>query len=522
MKRLDFKSIERLWPDGILFSFLLVLLFLISLVCFCNIYPEGDVMEHIKASFKVYSGQIPYKDFFEHHHPLLWYLMGRFVALFEGKGNVVIYVVDYVTFLFFLIGVYYIYRIMKEFICGRTGALLSVLFILCPGIMLFYIYFKPDNYMLTCISAGLFYFFLYLRDHKRFDLVVSYFLFWLAFMFLQKALLFYPVLGAVSLYMLYKKEIAYKDFLVSVIAPVVLTVLFVSWIFQLGIWDIYWKSNFVFNTYMREYMGEQAVNRSWFLARVFFGIGVFSSVCLFVCMNKYFKILSFVFLLSLVFNLFYFAPHVYYHYYAFYFAVPVAVAGILKIADSNKLLKIIVMLQSLVYVGYIVYYVAYDIRVGYIRQSKPYSILDRLQTNINKCDYVYFPSSYLYNKDLGYYWFLHGQLDVIGEKIGIKSIENINELIENKKPKIILVKDIYERYENIRGNKVLVHEFDIDMIERFYDEVEIENNFKELLNDEMFSSKFRDRGAIYILKQEYWKTNCKYNMKNKEWEYEEN
>ena len=522
MKKIDFKSILRLWPDGVLFSVLLGLLFLISLVCFCNIYPEGDVMEHIKASFKVYNGKIPYKDFFEHHHPLLWYMMGWFVALFEGMGDVVVYVVDYVTFLFFLIGVYYIYRIMNEFICGRTGALLSVLFILCPGIMLYYIYYKPDNFMFTCISAGLFYFFLYLREHKRFDLVVSYFLFWLAFMFLQKAVLFYPVLGAVSLYMLCKKEIAYKDFLLSIIAPIVLSGLFVLWIFHLGIWDVYWKSNFAFNSSMRVYMGEFAINKPWFLAKIFFGIGLFSVVCLFVYMNKYFRILSLFFVFNLAVNLFYISPYVYYYYLSYCFAVCVAVAGILKIAETNKLLKIIVVLQSLIYIGCIAYYVAYDVRVGYIKQSKPYSKKERLETSINMCDFVYFPSKYLYNKDLGYYWFLLGHVDVFAEKVGLKPVENINELIESKKPKIIFVKDIYDRYEKLKGNKVLVHEFDMDMIERFYDKVEFENIFNEIMHLEAISAKQKEIGSIYLLKQEYWKTNCKYNIKNKEWEYEEN
>ncbi len=522
MKKFDLKSILKLWPDGVLFSFLLVLLFLVSLVCFYNIYPEGDVMEHIKASFKVYNGQIPYKDFFEHHHPLLWYMMGWFVALFEGMGDVVVYVVDYVTFLFFLIGVYYIYRIMNEFICGRTGALLSVLFILCPGIMLYYIYYKPDNFMFTCISAGLFYFFLYLRDHKRFDLVVSYFLFWLAFMFLQKAVLFYPVVGGVSLYMLYKKEIAYKDFLLSVVAPIVLSGLFVLWIFHLGIWDVYWKSNFAFNSYMRVYMGEFAINKPWFLAKIFFGIGLFSVVCLFVCMNKYFRILSLVFVFNLAVNLFYISPYVYYYYLSYCFAVPVAVGGILKIAETNKLLKIIVMLQSLIYIGCIAYYVFFDIRVGYIRQSNSYSKLERLQTDINRCDFVYFPSKYLYNKDLGYYWFLLGHVDVFGERVGIKPVENINKLIIDKMPKVIAVKDVYDRYEKIKGNEVIVHKFDIDMIERFYDKIEINSEFKEVYSLSAFSDYSKKMLNIYVLKPEYWKTNCKYNVKTKEWLYEEN
>ena len=121
---------------------------------------------------------------------------------------------------------------------------------------------------------------------------------------------------------------------------------------------------------------------------------------------------------------------------------------------------------------------------------------------------------------MGYYWFLLGQLDVIGERVGIKPVEDINKLIIDKKPKIIFVKDIYDRYERIKGNKVLVHEFDMDMIERFYDKIETNNEFKEVYSVSAFSDYSKKMLNIYVLKPEYWKTNCKYNVKTKEWLYE--
>ena len=32
----------------------------------------GDDLEHIHASWLVWQGYIPYTDYFEHHHPLMW------------------------------------------------------------------------------------------------------------------------------------------------------------------------------------------------------------------------------------------------------------------------------------------------------------------------------------------------------------------------------------------------------------------------------------------------------------------
>ncbi len=522
MKGINIKNKIYLLPDIALFFTLLFVLFLISLVCFCNIYPEGDVMEHIKASFKVYKGEVPYRDFFEHHHPLLWYLMGWFVALFEGMGNIIVYIADYVTFLFFLIGVFYIYKIMNEFICGRTGALLSALFILCPGTMLYYIYFKPDNYVTTCISAGLYYFFRYIRDIKRRDLVVSYFLFWLAFMFLQKAILFYPAIGVVSLFFLYKKEIMYKDFLISLIAPVLFSIVFIYIWVHLGIFELYWKTNFVFNTYMREYMGEYGINKAWHLADIFFYVASFSLLILFCSMNKYYRIMGIVFASQLMFNLFYFSPHVYYYYVPFYFAVPVAVAGVLKISENNKMLKIVVIIQSIIYFLYGAYWFVHDIKVSYANLSHAYDREDYLKNLVNKCDYTFTPYDFVYNKDLGYYWFLLGQSDVIGDKVGIRPIEDINKLIEDKKPKLIYVQNIYERYEKVKGNKVIVHKFDMDMINKFYDRVKDNVLFDELLEMEDFSETYSERAIKYLLKPEFRKDNCKYNPKTRKFEYEQN
>ena len=47
-----------------------------------------------------------------------------------------------------------------------------------------------------------------------------------------------------------------------------------------------------------------------------------------------------------------------------------------------------------------------------------------------------------------YYWNLLGQMDVIGAKVGIRPLMDINHVIESKKPKIINVKPYYDKYPN--------------------------------------------------------------------------
>ena len=166
----------------------------------------------------------------------------------------------------------------------------------------------------------------------------------------------------------------------------------------------------------------------------------------------------------------------------------------------------------------------FDIIIAYKAMSTSYSTDNRLANLVNECDYVYatYNPNFVYNKDLGYYWFLLGQSDVIGDKVGIRPIEDINRLIEDKKPKLIYLKDVYERYEKIKGNEVIVHKFDMDMINKFYDKVKDSVLSEELLKIDMVSKKMKEEESVYLLKPEFRKDNCKYNPKTRKFEYEQN
>ncbi len=121
------------WADLLLFVNLCVVLCLVGWVAVDLQYPEGDVSEHLHASFRVYIGDIPYRDFFEHHHLLLWFLTAPLLGFME-KNSAVLGVMDYLTFLFFVVGLGYIYKIVTTFLFDRTVALASVILLLVPGV----------------------------------------------------------------------------------------------------------------------------------------------------------------------------------------------------------------------------------------------------------------------------------------------------------------------------------------------------------------------------------------------------
>lgn len=63
-----------------------------------------DEREHLYSSFMVYRGFLPYKDFFQHHHPLLWYAFAPFLIFFNNTPYI-----------------WYVMRVFNLFVLLLTG-----------------------------------------------------------------------------------------------------------------------------------------------------------------------------------------------------------------------------------------------------------------------------------------------------------------------------------------------------------------------------------------------------------------
>ena len=58
---------------------------------------NGDNVEHIHSSFMVANGMVPYRDFFQHHNPLMWYMFAPLVKIFE-YNVVILEIVCFISF----------------------------------------------------------------------------------------------------------------------------------------------------------------------------------------------------------------------------------------------------------------------------------------------------------------------------------------------------------------------------------------------------------------------------------------
>ena len=116
-----------------------------------------DHAEHIHAAWLVWQGQVPYRDFFEHHNPLFWYVLAPFVAAFY-KNALVLYAARVVSLGFYIFMLAGFYKLCREFLAvSKTvfGLALLLYFLVYDN---YYLLFElqPDAAMWGCFSGGWF------------------------------------------------------------------------------------------------------------------------------------------------------------------------------------------------------------------------------------------------------------------------------------------------------------------------------------------------------------------------------
>lgn len=460
---------------------------------------NGDNIEHIHSSFLVAEGKVPYRDFFQHHNPLLWYLFAPIARLF-AYNSIIVEVAGLVSLLVFLKSVVYVYRIIDEFFLSRIWAIAGAAVLMVPWVKLYALDFRPDNYMVCALVGGLYYYFCYLKDAQRRRLVAAFALFFLAFLLAQKALFPLAVLGISALYFWSRGQIKGKDMAAALVLPVLGSAAFFLYLFHYDMFELYFRSNYMFNLALAEGFERTRIADAVTNMQVVIVLGGIGILCFWHKPTKFEVIAAALYVTELLQRAFYFSPYSYYYWMLFYFAVLCAAAAArrLKLENTGGLLVVAAGLGWLLY-GAAVFHLAAAKR----SEKQPY-LPEYISRRINPCDYVFNGDGMMYNlfgKDPAYYWQLIGQLDVIGEKTGIKPMPDVNALIEQLKPKFIYGKSYFDKFANEGGRQKIVHYVDREMVEKFYEPTPF--------------------GGVYQLKADYDKRKCRKKEGASEWRYEE-
>lgn len=460
----------------------------------------GDTLEHIHSSWLVYANFIPYKDFFQHHNPLLWYLFAPFVGL-HAQGlddNIITATVVSCSILSSFLNYYILYLITSRFLSNKTGGIIAAAIALTPYVVVSVVNFRPDNFMMTAFFAGLYFYFKHIKEQKISQLSLAMLLFWVSFMFLQKIIFALAVLALITFYLLYKKNIKTEALLYSILLPIVLSLGYAVYLWHHGILETWYRSNFIFNLYIPELFAEERrQGMIWPELRLL----LLGSFCAIICFirkkNIYFNILTILFLTELAQRLLYFSAFAYYFYLLIYLSAILSAMFLEEKIFKKYFALMYVLVAALAFCMYkpAVYEGNLGDRVGRFYEPLNKKIV-RVAT---PCDYVINGDGNLYNlynRDPHYYWNLLGQLDVIGAKVGIHPLMDINKVIATYKPKIIYIAPYKDKYSAERGIEKFVHVPDKKLINKYY-------------------KPFDNSDVIYILKPEFSHIKCEFDYKKR-------
>lgn len=460
---------------------------------------NGDNIEHVHSSFMIATGEVPYRDFFQHHNPLMWYLFAPLVKVFAYDSTVV-EVVCLVSLLVFLKSLVYVYRISADFLSNKFWGLAAAAAVAVPEQKLFAIDFRPDNYMIFALMGGIYYFFLYLNGKKQGHLSVAFVWFFISFLFAQKAVFPLFCLGLCILYFWYKKEIATKALLKALILPLSGAAGFVYYLYHYDMLALYYACNYTFNLNLVEGFDFNRIAAFSPVMVVWMCIGFAGVIAAVAFGNKYWRVLAFLFVAEFLQRRFYFSPYIYYYWLLVYLGVLCGVPLLARLDAENRVVR-------LLFLGGAYFFLLQSVhfhRLKYEeRTTRPY-LPDYIARQINPCDYVFNGDGFMYNlfgKNPSYYWQLIGQLDVIGEKTGIRPQPDMNELIVKVKPKFVYGRSYFNKFAKESGRLKIVHYIDPAIISRFYEPT--------------------GYGNVYRLKPEYDNRRCVKDMDSGKWQYQD-
>jgi len=390
-----------------------------------------DEREHLTASFYVYSGQVPYRDFFEHHHPLLWYIFAP-VLNFCDNTPYIWYIIRTYALLWIFLNCIVVYKLSQLIAQNKGFSILAVLFSVAPHcIYVTNIAFRPDGFMSLFLLIGVYFFLKYLQSKRYLMLQMAIISFFISFMFLQKVLIFLFFIALLMLLLVYKKEVKIKDILISSIVPLSIYLGYIFYMYQIGALKDYWELNFLLNI-KAHYVFTYPISHT-----VYFYIA--NAVALYILFTKQPNILQYIAFLAVSFSFILFFLGTFEHYWIplySYFAI-VCAYMINRLKDKWRVCAmVIITICTLIDDAFGLYgQKTFPYLQFYVEQSK--TVLRVAKKN----DYILGDLKVIggLRQDVaGYYWFGRDYMGLIDNHyFNRHPLPDANKLLKEKKPKIL-------------------------------------------------------------------------------------
>ena len=407
---------------------------------FCG-FQVVDEFEHLHASWLVSIGKAPYREFFEHHNPLLWYLSAPIVSLFYDNV-IVFYVMRGISVAASIVTMRYMYKIVLFFgnrLCGWWAVVLY----LGNLITVYNFYqFRPDVFMNLCFVAGVYYWFCYLKDKRTINLVYSFLAWTVSTLFLQKISLMLGIVQVIILWQLLRKQMTVKAAVIATLPSLLVMCAFVGFLVWLAILPEYVELNYRFNQAMIYYFerGSFWYQNLWFGV---YGMAFAAAVVLYKKENTFFKIIALLYVAEFLMRAFYFAPHP--NYYTLLTILKAMVLGVAvnKLAVKSRLFCITAACLMFLNLGAI--FNRIDANSERHNSYAHYKLAQFAHNNSASNDLFmngYDMNFNVYRYDVHYYWFgLDMLLPIMEQEYGLAQKLDVNQLILQYHPKFIYTKD---------------------------------------------------------------------------------
>jgi len=207
-----------------LHSLLFIVAFLVLLVLLTSVNGRFSVdeFEHIHSAWYVRTGHVPYSDFFQHHNPLLWYVMAPFLWVFGHTVRTVM-VFRFLMFIFTLGIAYLTYLISRALTDSKEAGLFSVLLLLSMRTFVgSALEIRPDIPMVLFGLLSIYYLVKFLQTNENWRITLCGLFASISFLFLQKMIFLLFAYAAIFVCQLSRRQMSAKGvlyFCVSFLAP---------------------------------------------------------------------------------------------------------------------------------------------------------------------------------------------------------------------------------------------------------------------------------------------------------------
>lgn len=165
-----------------------------------------DEFEAIKSAWKIYSGELIYVDFFQHHHPFLYFLLTPLFWLFGESTTVVL--AARLVILFFALGIFLsTYKIAKLLFSKQVATVSVILLFAATMFVDKAIEIRPDIPQTFFGLISIFLLFNYFASGRIRRLILSALSLGIAFLFLQKILFLAFLLYGLLVWRFFKRQL---------------------------------------------------------------------------------------------------------------------------------------------------------------------------------------------------------------------------------------------------------------------------------------------------------------------------